>query len=254
MSKGEADFGTEADMVAAWLTHLESHKREREKWTIYPETADWDLLLVHRDGYQVGIEAKLSLNAKVLAQALSGTQQYWTDTGPDYRAVLVPQGKCQLHMSSLAAALGIKVLMIRQPERGVWYGIDLPDESNDWSSRWACWLPEKRCPLPEYVPDVTAGHACPVKLTEWKIKAIKLMILLERRGFVGRGDMKALQISPTRWTDSWQGFLSVDPGLGGYVRNERTPDLKAQHPENWAQIEADYEKWCPPGYRFGTAA
>jgi hypothetical protein len=80
------------------------------------------------------------------------------------------------------------------------------------------------------------------------------MILLERRGRVTRGDMKALQISPTRWTDSWHGFLRADPAAGGYVPCERTPDLKAQHPTNWAEIEADYDKWVPPGYRFEAAA
>jgi hypothetical protein len=86
------------------------------------------------------------------------------------------------------------------------------------------------------------------------VKAIKLMILLERRGRVTRGDMKALQISPTRWTDSWNGFLSASPEAGGYVSNGRTPDLKRQHPTNWAEIEADFAKWCPPGYRFEAAA
>jgi hypothetical protein len=67
------------------------------------------------------------------------------------------------------------------------------------------------------------------------------MIVLERRGFVTRSDMRTLQISPSRWCDGWQGFL--ERGDGGYVRGERTPDLKRQHPRNWAEIEADVALW-----------
>jgi hypothetical protein len=55
--------------------------------------------------------------------------------------------------------------------------------------------------------------------------------------------MKALGISPTRWTDRFYGYL--DPTGSGYVRNDRTPDLRRQHPRNWAEIEADFDAWNP---------
>ena len=73
-------------------------------------------------------------------------------------------------------------------------------------------------------------------------EAIKLMIVLDRRGYVTRRDMKALEISATRWTDRYHGFLM--PGPSGYVRCNATPDLKAQHPINYAQIEADIDQWA----------
>lgn len=241
-------YTSEAEMVADWLATLRASK-QGEKWTVYAETAGWDLLLVHVDGYQLGLEAKLSLNAKVLAQALAGSQSYWRDDGPDYRGILVPSGGSQLHIGSIARALGLGILSVRPRERGTWNHIELPDENSFGSTHWPCWLPSRRCKLPEYVPDVEAGHSAPVQLTDWKIRAIKLMILLERRGYITRADMKALQISPTRWTDHWHGFLAVDKAAGGYVRCDRTPDLRAQHPVNYDQIEADFEKWCPPGYR-----
>ncbi len=231
-------YATEAEMVADWLAQLKASGAGK-RWTVYAETCGWDLLLVHADGFQVGIEAKLSLNAKVLEQALSGADNYWRADGPDYRAVLVPEGKCQLHLTKIAGALGIQILTVTPLERGIIRGMGLPDES--WCSRWANWLPAQRCKLPDYVPDVEGGHSAPVMLTEWKIRAIRLMIVLERRGYVTRADMKSLQISPTRWCDSWHGFLARTPA--GYVRCNRTPDLKAQHPINWAQIEADIADW-----------
>lgn len=239
-------FATEAEMVRTWLDSLSA--RQREDWTVYAETAGWDILLAHRDGYQLGIEAKLSLNAKVLDQALSGNHSFWDLTGPDYRAVLVPSGKVQLHLGNIAKALGIKIITAHLPEQGCTRYVELPDQASTYRE-WPNWCPGQRCTLPDYVPDVEAGHSAPVALTHWKIKAIKLVILLDRRGFVTRRDMKDLQISPTRWCDHFNGYLSPN-GAGGYVRNSRTPDLRAQHPVNFAEIEADFANW---GTHYDTA-
>lgn len=230
-------FATEAELVAKFCELIP----QRQGWTAYHETAGWDLLLVGKAGVQIGIEAKLGLNAKVLDQALPGR---WADeAGPDYRAVLVPADAMQLHMQSLALHVGITIIAVRRAGGRLHFTPNLPDEAFDYSLRdWPNWCPAQRCALPEYVPDVTGGHASPLTLSPWKIKAIKLLIVLERRGFVTRADMKALRISPTRWTDHWSGFLTRGHE-GGYVRNARTPDLKAQHPTNWAQIEADFQEW-----------
>jgi hypothetical protein len=234
-------FKTEAEMVETWLRREFKAANHRGDWLVYPETAGWDLLIAHKDGYQVGVEAKLSLNAKVLDQALTGQHSTYGRDGPDYRAVLVPEGKIQLHLGHIAEAIGIRVLTVHKPSRGVSYGLSLPDESSSYS-RWPNWMPSERCLLPDYVPDVAAGMSAPVQLTDWKIRAIKLMLVLERRGTVTRADMKAIGISPTRWCDHHLGFLDPGPGRN-YVRGKATPDLKAQHPVNWAQIEADMPKW-----------
>lgn len=248
-------FSTEAELVAAFCSCIDPERWARNpsrapKWVQYHETAGWDLLLVHPEtGEQIGIEAKLGLNAKVLEQALPGR---WADLdGPDYRAVLVPNDGLQRHFAEIARHLGITVLTVISGPRGYYnaqvgsaydFRPGLPDEGLSTRDQWPNWCPARRCKLPDYVPDVTGGHSAPVKLSEWKIKAIKLLILLDRRGYVTRQDMKALSISPTRWTDRYYGFLTPSPD-GGYVRNDRTPDLKAQHQTNWAQIEADYETW-----------
>lgn len=236
-------FETEAGLVEAFCALLPGQDH-RAVWTAYHETAGWDLLLVGRSGIQIGLEAKLLLNAKVLEQSLPGR---WADErGPDYRAVLVPRDGLQNHLSTIAYHLGIVVLTVSPKERYSYsrFDPDLPDEAWDYSTRrWPNWCPSVRCMLPEYVPDVTGGHASPVQLSPWKIKAIKLLILLERHGAVTRMDMKLLEISPSRWTDRYAGLLSPNPLVGGYVRNTRTPDLRSQHPVNWAQIEADFETW-----------
>lgn len=240
-------WANEAALVATFVERVE--KLRDKPWTVYAETAGWDLLLQHRDGYQLGIEAKLSLNAKVIDQALAGATKWHSTTGPDYRAVLVPEAKLQAHLGRICDAIGLGVIALKTQ---YWQDLRLPDERYAFS-QWSNWCPEKRCELPDYVPDVTGGHAAPVQLTLWKVKAIKLMIVLERRGYVTRADMKALQISPTRWTDAWQGFLARGED-NRFVRCHRTPDLRAQHPTNWAQIEADFPKWGAALPGDGSAA
>jgi hypothetical protein len=248
MPREKEKFASEAALVEAFLEALKSDRSQR--FEVYPETAGFDLLLVEPETeIQIGIEAKLTLNAKVLAQALP-YNEYCERTGPDYRAVLVPSGGVQRDLSRLANLVGLTILSVYNQHpyspRPHWALTQrLPDESDrsGWSLKgWHPWLPIERCKLPDYVPDVRAGIAAPVQLTQWKIKAIKLMIVLDRRGYVTRRDMKALEISATRWTDRYHGFLM--PGPSGYVRCNATPDLKAQHPINYAQIEADIDQWA----------
>lgn len=238
-------FASEAELVAAFCACIDPAKWARNpdaapKWTHYHETCGWDLLLAHPDDYQVGIEAKLSLNAKVLEQALPG---HWSaDTGPDYRAVLVPAYALQRHLTVLAAHVGITIISMRGGDHAQ-FSPWLPDEASNYSSMgWWNWGPTKRCVLPDYVPDVTGGKSAPVRLTAWKVKAIRLLILLERKGSVTRADMKTLGLDPTRWTAAGYGWL--DPGPAGWVRGESTPDFKAQHPRNWAEIEAQFDTWA----------
>lgn len=244
-------FATEAELVAKFCELIDPANRRNPsnnpRWTPYHETAGWDLILAHESGLQIGIEAKLSLNAKVLEQALPSRWAAEDGAGPDFRAVLVPSDGLQNHLQRIAFHLGIVVITVSASQG--WNGKTihrfdphLLDPKSPWEERsWPNWCPAARCELPDYVPDVTGGHSAPVALTDWKIRAIKLLILLDRRGYVTRRDMKALKISPTRWTDAYYGFLVA--GEAGYVRCTRTPDLKAQHPTNWAQIEADYETW-----------
>lgn len=262
MAKGR--YATEADLVAAYCETVAKQNAARLKrmdeqnaktwpvWTVYHETAGWDLLLVDQHGIQVGIEAKLVLNVKVLTQALP---QWDGFEGPDYRAVLVEGVNATSGITTLAQHLGIAVITMSGYEqgRGVYCSSarpDLPDENTSYPDKaWNSWLPGRRCKLPDYIPDVMGGKAAPVSLTQWKVKAIKLLILLERRGVVNRSDMKALDISASRWTQGPWAYLEPNRLLGGYVRCGSTPDLRAQHPRNYAEIEADFEKWAPPDWR-----
>lgn len=227
-------------------------------WLVYAETGGWDLLLVRpRDGFQVGIEAKLSLNAKVLCQVLDSEDGYIG--GPDVHAVLVPEITTVNGLVKIARRLNIVVFEGVHTTKQAWRGgsfVDIPittfrpdlPRTDHWNqNEYASYgifperCPDKRLELPDYVPDVTGGHSAPVQLTTWKIGAIKIAIIMDRLGCVTRGDFKALKVSPTRWTVDWL----KSNGNGGWVPGGRAdmPDFKAQHPVNYAQIEADWPQW-----------
>lgn len=243
----KAKFSTEAELCAAFLAEVSRvHASPKAaRWTAYPETGGFDILLVRdADGFQVGIEAKLTLNASVLTQALPGWRWNAALHGPDCRAVLVPRG-CATGLESVCQHLGITVITmaIPRPSRAPLYAPGLPSLSRGTrvNQDWHEWCPLNRLALPAYVPDVPAGTRAPVKLSEWKIAAIKMAILLQSRP-VTRADFRALKMSPTRWLDPVDGWL-VKTGRGTYAAGPRLPDFAAQHPVNYVQIRNDAPKW-----------
>jgi hypothetical protein len=230
-------FASEAAMCASFMAAV------GDKWVSYPETCKWDILLVNKqDGRQVGVQAKLKLNAKVFAQAV---EDRW-DTerpGPDYRAVLIPSDE-RSELGALAPYLGVTVIGMRG--EGAYYrpffSPSLPDESvysgtqSDWFDR----MPVLRHILPEYVPDVAAGASSPLQLTKWKVAAIKLALLLNETGLLTRDDFKYHQIDIRHWIGI-SGWLT--PGPLGFVATASFPDFRRQHPRVWDEIAADPSKW-----------
>jgi hypothetical protein len=257
-------FENEAALCAAFIGALP------DGWTAYAETAGFDILLVRgSDGAQIGVEAKMTLNAKVLMQAVEGMYSgHGSEYGaPDFRAALVPYGTAGVEMRCLANYLGVTVIQCRAPGEGEQeierkvelYGAyyrkhaaqeyqtfkpELPVvQKYEWRESWVDHCPVERCKVPDYVPDVAAGASGPSQLSEWKIKAIKICVILERRAFVTIADFKHIRIDRKRWLDfRW---LQPTEQRGKYVRGSIALDLRAAHPINFAQIEADYEKWKP---------
>lgn len=233
-------YTKEADLCADFIAEVE----KRGDWQAYPETQGFDILLANKAiGIQIGIEAKLRPTLKVIAQALPHRFDEG-EAGPDFRAVLVPISDADF--ARICGALGLVVLEFRRERIGDKLNSPIPDLPRfdrpyaDYATRhWHDWCPSKRLKLPDYVPDVQAGSSAPVQLSEWKIKAIKLQIILQERP-VTRADFRALHLSPSIWLEPGGWLIKRN---GGFVPGPRMPDLRAQHPKNFAEIEADKGLW-----------
>lgn len=237
-------FSTEAALCAAFVAHV-----DKRVWQAYPETGGFDLVMVHRKtAMQVGIEAKQSLNAEVAKQAIAHMRS-GPQNGPDFHAILVPMGG-NAALDEVLDLVGITTIRARSEKNF------MPHLPTDWdlgdmrthgdffweSLTWHQLSPEKRIVLPDYVPDSTAGSPSPITLTQWKVRAIKIAIMLERRGVVTTADFEALKISRSRWVQNgW-----IKPIRRGVYEAGRLPNFKAQHPVNFDQIASDFDKWATP--------
>lgn len=248
---------SEAEMCDAFIADV----RKAGGWTVYPEACGYDILLSRDcDGLQIAIEAKLMLGPQVVCQILPGRDPaYRTLIGPNHRAVLVPWSKCGLYLPEICHHLGITVIRmamggeadpVHQSAR-IRFSPELPHPNLAFHNArsWTEWGPVERIKLPDYVPDGRAGEPAPSTLTPWKIRAIKLAILLEDRP-VSRADLKHLELSPTLWLDPHRGWLKITPE--GYVwRDGYKRDYAQEHPRNYEEIKADREKWAPKALPTG---
>lgn len=250
-------FETEAALCQAFVLNVP------EEWVVYPETCGWDLLLVHREGgWQIGVEAKLSLNTKVLEQAIRHRAS--DHAGPDFRAVLV--GRVVAETAEIARALGLTVIYpkdepwvsdwsARYTKHGPKFPTFIPDlpwaerltQIQDWwwSGReaWFDQFSTNRHRLPDYVPEVAAGVPSPMVLSDWKIKAIRVCVFVEKHGSITRADFRALCIDPSRWMNGY--WLKAGAERGQWVAGPQFPgiSLRREHPNVFAKIEADYPEW-----------
>lgn len=247
MKAAPKKFEKEKDLCAAFTAVVRSpaprYAPRCDEWEVYAETGGFDLLLVRKcDGAQVGVEAKLRLNAKVVCQALPRWRWSRVDVGPDFRAVLVPYSAADTGLGEICAEIGITVLRMSETEPRFYPALPTSAEIDRYGGdpEWFEWAQEKRCPLPDYVPDVVGGDSAPRALTPWKVAAIKMAVLLETRA-VCAADFKAFGLSPSRWTQSRWGWLTKTPE--GWVPGPSMPNFKAQHPVNYEQIKADRESW-----------
>ena len=265
-------FATEADLCDLFIQDF----KKIEGWTIYPETGGFDILAVwDATGHQLGVEAKLLLNAKVADQILPhdymghpamGSRPPSGVAGPDFRAVIVPVlTEANEGIAKMLRILGVSVWEpsvdqgdrgrfaiyrlsfmntitrgARAPHRHRFYDIQAADADEDrawsyWDMAWFDWNPPTRCELPEMVPKVRAGVPAPVRLTPWKCCALKVMADLELDGFVTAQSVRARGVDARR-------FCATDGWLealgGGKWGKGKIPAFDQQHPLEYAEILA----------------
>ena len=193
---------------AALCADFAATARERG-WTVYPETAGWDLLLVDPgSGAQLGVEAKLIGGLEVLGQIVNrlGWRYHCDeDRGPDFAATLV--GRPRAGFRDVVESLGVIVFDGGQEararaqggwgRRNHWHHLPAPRYAVlGWTSHH---FHDQRESLPDFPPDVRAGVPSPVTLTLWRQAAIRICGVLRRRGYLVREDFRRAHVDPKRW-------------------------------------------------------
>lgn len=225
---------SEAESCEAFIASLSP------QWKVYRETEGWDILLSGPDDVQVGIQGKCTGNLKVLYQALDG---HTTGNGPDYRVVLIGQ-IADSAFNQLCHQLGIGLLQCRW-ERNYRTGLVEPLCCDIAVSMVYDWHPVKRCKLPDYIPEGVAGAPCPKVLTKWKVAALNISAILERRGFVTPKDFRDLHIDRRRWvTRKW---IVAGSDKSQYVANPTPADredmvarIRRENPVVYASVLSKY--------------
>jgi hypothetical protein len=258
MKRGDVKslFPSEAALCECFLASM----RKVEGWTPYPETAGFDILALYAPtGHQLGIEAKLSLNAKVADQILPSHYMGFRDEGtpgPDFRAVIVPS--ITDASAGIAKMLRILGVMVWTPEQDFPIGWGFgrvfdrhygradhrpydasAGELHEWDMAWHDWNPPRRCELPEIVPDVRCGVPAPLQLTPWKIGALRVLAQLELDGFVTAKSVRDCGVDARRFcaSDGW-----LESAGGGRWTRGKVPAFDQQHPEAYAQVLAQLKQ------------
>lgn len=234
----------EADLCALFIHEFNN----LPDWTCYPEAAGFDILVVHRDGRQIGVEAKLALNAKVADQILPHHYDDASEApGPDYRMVIVSKiTAASTGIVKMLERQGVTVLLPRSSQtfEGDQYTFDLKHKLLEVSGRAPFynrymfdWNPPERCHVPIMATNLPAGVPAPVRLTPWKESALKVIAQLRRQGFITAKQISSHGISATAWTQpggSKPSWLAKGAVRGTWIETEHLPAFDKQHPEVYA--------------------
>lgn len=227
------DFATEAELCASFLDAV---AKQQPGLRCYAEVGGWDILVVWPDGLQMGIQAKLKLNADVVCQAVP---DFWCDgQGPDFRAILVPKtsNRWGNGLCGLAERLG---LVVFAPDPNGHF------QTYRWSqlgsrTGWTDWNPATRVSVPTTTTDSIAGSPCPVTLTQWKVAALRVIARLEVVGTITPTIMRGCGCDPRRWISG--GWLVPTEERGVWKRGDHCPRFDQQHPTAYAAaLQAERE-------------
>ena len=231
MKQDRPVFAFEAAMCESFATAA-----REQGWTVYPETDGWDLLLV-KEAIQIGVEAKLKPNMKVLAQATRCLRH--GSRGPHYIAVLVPYRDADFDY--VLAVLGLICIVPWTKDRYAGWDETTGECVYLRKTGWPriadalMYVEPIHFDEPSWVPpvmsDVPAGVKSPVQLTAWKVSALRLVARLEIRGYVTKQDFRDIGLNSSRWYHSW--LKPAEKPYEGPPRWVRIPDVcfaDAQHP------------------------
>jgi hypothetical protein len=202
-------------------------RARKEDWTAHPEACEYDIVLVGH-GLVVGVEAKLRQNLEVLRQA-AGRRRH--DNTPDYIVVLT-SGHADRAFSVLCADLRLIHWSICPGYESLNTLLHLLDTAGE-----ECRCDGAPLKLPGYASNSVAGSPAPIRLTDWKLNALRMFAIIEATGVACVADFKRLRLYPRSWAES--GWVQRGAERGTYVAGPRFNAIPSQHPDAYASILAE---------------
>jgi hypothetical protein len=238
-------------------------------------------MLLARGKTQIGVQAKLQANIKVLLQALPGlpksVDRKQTGRGPTYRVVLCggftgrtadAQNTHQNEFTALAKQLRLLVavppvhhldtwmkrlsgeplnLMTRYAPIWQEWNSDGTGARPDWriAWRWYRWSPMRAEKTPAVVPDVPAGVPSPEQVTPWSIAAVLLERRCESRRIITTEDARVVQgIVGGSWSPSTMlsRYFKYSPARGGWALHPDWPRPSERHRGTARSLEGKSEE------------
>lgn len=219
-------FASEAELCQHFVEGVRS-----QGWLVYPETSGFDLLLVATTqavggsielGDQVGVEAKMRDNIKVLYQASPAERRYH-DSSPHFFATLTP--RCSPEFRAIARTLGVVTFTCtHNTYRGTTKKV--PELRTQLQAYYRfvgadpCWTPGVHI-------EMDAGTSSPRSITPWKIGAVKLCLRALRFGTVTANDFRELGISSTVFRQ--KGWIIPAGKAGRMLKYCLDPDALPPH-------------------------
>lgn len=195
MRRYQPVFATEADLCSAVIVRLREWG-----WTVYPESCGFDFVAV-RDHIQVGVEAKLRPNLRVLSQALDRFERRLRV--PHCIATLVERWSGdfdriakRIGLTSLSWSSHFRDADPRRFETELWEG--------QRRFETACGSEVGTLRLPDLVIDVPAGVPSPQTASAWKVRAVKMALRLRSGEQITRSDLDSEELAySTFWVRGW---------------------------------------------------
>jgi hypothetical protein len=197
----KAEFPTEEVLCAKFRRWAEA-----AGWVVHPEPGDYDLVLV-KDGLQIGVQAKRAGTLKLIYQCLGNLSRR---ERPDAVVALVPD-----------AAPRFRHLLFKLGIGGIDVNLHTPGRV-DFRLPSVVRTSEKQIWLPEYVSHAPAGVKSPKSLSRWRLKAIRMSLLLRERKEVTTKDFRRLGLAVPLWVDRW--VVRTRRGCYALKPNVRLPD------------------------------
>lgn len=200
-------------------------------WAAYPETFDFDFVLVSPEGVRIGVEAKLQVTVGVLYQAGSRIGQQ-----VHFRAVLVPVHDPDF--VEVARKLKLHVFNMASPQSKLFYDcfgrLEATDRPPAESLRWSKEVTGQLLSL--NIPSLRPGSPAPRKITKWKLHAVKFCLSHTDKTFSAKEFATAAAVDMKRWVGyGWIEQVGKETRNGRLVATYRLtehhdrPDL--QYPE-----------------------